>query len=102
MPPDVVLRRAELATLCQRYGVSRLDLFGSAAAGADRPSLSDLDFLVEFDAPSSANYADNYFDLKEALERLFDRPVDLVVASAIKNPYFRESVEQGKLAIYAA
>ena len=102
MLQDIVLRHAELTGLCRRYGVSRLDLFGSAAAGADRPGLSDLDFLVEFKAPSSADYADNYFDLKEALERLFGHPVDLVVASAIRNPYFRESVERAKLSVYAA
>ena len=62
----------------------------------------DLDFLVEFAAPSSAAYADNFFGFKEALERLFGRPVDLVVASAIKNPYFRESVERAKRSVYAA
>ena len=102
MPRDVVLHHAELTGLCRRYGVSRLDLFGSAATGTDEPGLSDLDFLVEFKAPSSADYADNYFDLKEALERLFGHPVDLVVASAIRNPYFRESVERAKLSVYAA
>ena len=102
MPPDVALRQAELAILCRRYGVSRLDLFGSAATGTDRSGLSDLDFLVEFKAPSSPDYADNYFDLKEALERLFGSAVDLVVASAIRNPYFRESVERAKLSVYAA
>jgi len=102
MPPDVLLRHAELASLCRRYGVNRLDLFGSAAIGTNRPGLSDLDFLVEFEAPSSAHYADNYFDLKEALERLFGHPVDLIVDSAIRNPYFRESVERAKLSIYAA
>ena len=67
MSLDVLTRHAELATLCRRYGVSRLDLFGSAATGTDRPGLSHLDFLVEFKAPSRADYADNYFDLKEAL-----------------------------------
>jgi hypothetical protein len=102
VPPDVALRHAELVALCRQYGVSRLDLFGSAATGTDRPGLSDLDFLVEFKAPSSADYADNYFDLKEALEQLFGHPVDLVVASAIRNPYFRESVERAKLSVYAA
>lgn len=102
MTTDVILRRPELAGLCRQYGVRRLDLFGSASSGTDTAGLSDLDFLVEFEVPSSATYADNYFDLKDALERLFGRPVDLVVDSAIKNPYFRESVERGKLSVYAA
>jgi predicted nucleotidyltransferase len=39
---------------------------------------------------------------KEALEQLFGRSVDLVVPSAIRNPYFLESVERGKALLYAA
>jgi uncharacterized protein len=95
-------RRGELAVLCRRYRVHRLELFGSAAAGTDRPGESDLDFLVEFEAPPPASYADTYFGLKEALEELFGRPVDLVVASAVRNPYFRASVERTKTLLYAA
>ncbi|MND05577.1 hypothetical protein D3C83_264550 [compost metagenome] len=64
--------------------------------------MGDLDFLVEFEAPSAPDYADNYFGLKEALERAFGLPVDLVVWSAIRNPYFRDSVEGARLPVYAA
>lgn len=95
-------RRAELETLCRRFRVRRLELFGSAAAGEDRPGESDLDFLVEFEPLPSGAYADTYFGLLEALERLFGRPVDLVAASAIRNPYFRASVERTKTLLYAA
>lgn len=94
--------RADLEALCRRYRVRRLELFGSAASGQDRPGESDLDFLVEFQPLPSGAYADTYFGLLEALEHLFDRPVDLVVVSAIKNPYFRESVERTKALVYAA
>ena len=54
---------------------------------------SDLDFVVEFQPAAFGAYADTYFGLLEALERLFGRQVDLVVGSAIKNPYFLQSVE---------
>lgn len=94
------LPRTELARLCRSHHVRRLDLFGSAAAGRDRPG-SDLDFLVEFE-PMEQGYSDNYFDLLESLERLFARPVDLVVANAIRNPYFRQSVEKTRTVLYAA
>ena len=53
--------RTDVAALCRRHGVRRLDLFGSAAAGRDRPGESDLDFLVEFDAHPPGGYADAYF-----------------------------------------
>ena len=94
--------RAELERLCRRFGVRRLELFGSAVTGRDLPSRSDLDFLVEFAPLPPGTYADTYFGLHEALEQLFGRPVDLVVASAIRNPYFRQSVEQSKVLLYAA
>ena len=63
---------------------------------------SDLDFLVEFQPLKPGTYADAYFGLKEGLERLFQRPIDLVIESAIKNPYFLKKVEQTKHGLYAA
>ncbi len=95
-------RRNELEALCRRHGVRRLELFGSAATGRERRGESDLDFLVEFAPLPPGGYADAYFGLLESLEALFGRPVDLVVASAIKNPYFREAVERTKALLYAA
>jgi hypothetical protein len=82
--------------------VLRLELFGSAATRQDTPGESDLDFLVEFGEVPPGSYADAYFGLLESLEQLFGRPVDLVVASAIRNPYFRESVDRTKATVYAA
>jgi len=101
MIPEIEQRRAQLEALCRRFGVRRLELFGSAATGVYQSGASDLDFLVEFAPPIGPGYADRYFGLLEALEALFGRPVDLVVASAIKNPYFRESVEKTRELLYA-
>jgi predicted nucleotidyltransferase len=101
MNPLFGRRRAELEALCRRYGVLRLELFGSGAVGHDRQGESDFDFLVEFDSLAPGTYADAYFGLREALEALTGRPVDLVVASAIKNPYFRQVVERTKTLLYA-
>ena len=91
---------AELEQLCLRYNVLRLDLFGSAATSQYQPEKSDLDFVVEFQPLPDGAYADTYFGLLEALERLFGKPVDLVVDSAIKNPYFRQSIEKTKRPVY--
>lgn len=95
-------KREQLATLCRQYHVQRLALFGSALRDYFDSERSDLDFLVEFEPLLAGTYADSYFGLIEALEQLFERPVDLVVESAIKNPYFRESVERNKALLYAA
>lgn len=95
-------QQSELVTLCKRHRVKRLELFGSATRADFDARRSDLDFLVEFDQFPAGAYADAYFGLLESLEQLFQRPVDLVVASAIKNPYFRQAVERTKTLLYAA
>lgn len=94
-------RRAEIAELCRRLHVRRLDAFGSAVKGSFDPQSSDLDFLVEFEPLAPAEYADAWFALKEGLEAVFGRPVDLVNPAAIENPYFRESVELSRESVYA-
>ena len=95
-------KSAELEQMCRDYSVARLDLIGSAATGLYQSKDSDLDFLVEFRPLPFGSYADAYFGLLESLQQLFGRPVDLVVVSAIKNPYFLQSVEQTRTPIYAA
>ena len=102
MSPDVANSKLEIEQLCRRFHVKRLHLFGSAASGGEHNSRSDLDFLVEFRPLRAGAYANNYFGLLESFERLFDRPVDLVVPSAIENPYFLQSVEETKILLYAA
>ena len=102
MRPELEQRRGELETVCRRYGVRRLELFGSTATGQDRPGESDLDFLVEFGPLPPGGYADAYFGLLESLEELFGRTVDLVVPSAIRNSYFLKAIEETRTLLYAA
>ena len=102
MDPSIVASRRELEGICSRYNVLRLDLFGSAATENYRPHQSDLDFLVEFHTVPAGAYTDTYFGLREALERLFGRPIDLIVRSAIRNPYFLQSVEESRTIVYEA
>lgn len=63
-----------------RLGVKSLALFGSTARGDARPD-SDVDLLVEFDRPVGL-FA--FLDLKNYLERLLARPVDLVTPNALR------------------
>ncbi len=98
--PLIGERTADLERLCQRYRVRRLALFGSAVTDRGLTEASDLDFLVEFEPLPSGVYANTYFGLLEALQQLFNRPVDLVVESAIKNPYFLAAVEATRTSVY--
>lgn len=92
-----------LKELCLKYRVRRLELFGSALTGENfRAEQSDLDFLVEFLPLKQGEYADTYFGLLEAFERLFDRHVDLVMPGAIKNSYFLEAINKNRKVLYAA
>jgi uncharacterized protein len=90
-----------VADLCRSFGVRRLSVFGSAASSRFDAATSDVDFIVEFDDSVSSAF-DAYFELKEALERLVGRPVDLVMKKALENPYFAESVERSRRELYAA
>lgn len=91
-----------LPALCRRFGVRRLDLFGSAATGRFDPARSDLDFLVLFEHLPPGAYADAFFGLREGLEALFGRPVDLVTGAALGNPHFRRRVEAERRALFPA
>ena len=98
---DIERHRALVAALCRRNGARRLNLFGSATRDDFDAQHSDLDFLVEFENLEPAQYAQAYFALKEGLERIFERPVDLVTENNLDNPYFRQRVQSERLNLYA-
>ena len=92
----------EIKQLCVKYRVKRLELFGSATGDDFNPQKSDIDFLVEFLPLKAGEYADAYFGLLEAMQELFNRPVDLVMTGAVKNQYFLESINRTREVLYAA
>lgn len=100
MVPVIAQREQELRQRCQRFHVERLELFGSAASGRFDPETSDLDFLVSFKPLRPGQHADSYFGLLLALQELFGRQVDLVMTSAIRNPYFLQAIEPTRTLIY--
>jgi predicted nucleotidyltransferase len=103
MIDEIAPRRDELRAVCRRFHVRRLDLFGSAARGDFDPQRSDVDFLVEFDPthPDALSLRTN-FGLKEALEGLLGRPVDLIEPGAVRNPYLKASIECSREPVFAA
>jgi hypothetical protein len=96
-------KQTELAALCERFGVERLEVFGSAASEDFDPHKSDFDFIVEFRADHDLGpWLRDYFGLREALEALFGYPVDLVMSSAMKNPYFIREAGRTRRLVYGA
>lgn len=103
MIPLVDERREELAKLCRKYGVAKLEVFGSATTGDFDPAASDIDFLVEFlPGQDLGPWLAHYQDLRDELERLLGRKVDLVMAGALRNPYFIREVDRTRQVVYAA
>lgn len=100
MHPLIETNREAIARLCRRFGVQRLDVFGSAATTDFDPDRSDFDFAVEFDAAAEPTAFDCYFGLREGLESLLHRPVDLVTVNSIRNPFFRRSIESRREAVF--
>ena len=88
-----------LIGLCKRHKVKELYIFGSILTSRFNDS-SDVDFLVQFDNVDILEYADNYFDFKEKLEKLFDREIDLLENQAIRNPIFRRVLDRDKKLVY--
>lgn len=102
MHVSIADKRGELIELCQRYAVARLEVFGSAARGTDfNPETSDADFLVEFRSDSDLRPFDQYFGFAEALRDALGRPVDLVEADMVRNPYLQASIDQSRELVYA-
>jgi len=92
----------QLITLCKKYRVATMHLFGSAATDTFNEK-SDVDFLISFRNDVHLDeYADNYFELLFEMEDIFERKVDLVTEKSLSNPFFIRSVNQTKQLIYAA
>lgn len=92
----------QIAELCRRFGVRKLWLFGSAADGRFDPDTSDVDLAVEFGPPPGMGLAAQYFDFCEELRTLFQREIDLVERSAVRNPIMLRAIERQEKLIYAA
>ncbi len=89
----------DIKRLCSRHKVRRLYVFGSVLTGNYNES-SDVDFIVEFEQIDIAEYADNYYDFKFSLEDILHKPIDLLEEKAIKNPYFRQVMNNKRQLIY--
>lgn len=89
----------KIKALCSKHKVATLFVFGSVLTD-NFEKYSDIDFLVDFSGVDLYDYADNYFDLKNSLENLLERKVDLLEDKALKNPYLRKSIDSSKQLIY--
>jgi predicted nucleotidyltransferase len=95
----VELNIEKIKILCAKHKVSKLFVFGSVLKDTFSNE-SDIDLVVDFEKLDLSEYADNYFDLKDQLESIFKRPVDLLEEKGIRNPFLRKQTDQEKRLIY--
>lgn len=91
----------KIIDLCRRHRVRTLAVFGSILTDRFNDD-SDVDLLVDFEPINHADfdYVSNYFDLRDSLESLFKRKVDLIEEGGLRNKYFKANVNRTKQLIY--
>lgn len=102
MHPLIERNRPQIAMLCQRYCVRRLEVFGSVLRDDFDTASSDVDLAVEFEPAVPGQRLQQYFGLKDELEHLFARPVDLLELTAMENTRLKRLIERTKIPVYAA
>lgn len=95
-------QQQQLSSICRKHSVTNLFLFGSATSAAFSPS-SDMDFAVLFSEElSPLEHGEAFFALKDELEALYERPVDLISYRVVSNPVFKRELDETKVELYAA
>lgn len=95
----ITLNIEQINQLCLKHKVRKLYVFGSVLKDSFTNE-SDIDLVVDFEKIDLQEYADNYFDLKDQLEYVFKRPVDLLEEKGIRNPFLRQQIDFEKQLIY--
>ena len=101
MTPFLDSKLPAIRELCARHHVRSLYAFGSVIRDDFGPD-SDIDLMVDFEPIASANSFRRFFDIKDELELLLERPVDLITSGSISNPFFKQEIDSTKAALYAA
>ena len=89
----------QIRQFCKEFRVKNFSVFGSVLTD-NFSSDSDIDFVVDFDEKDPFKYTDLYFQLKEKLEQILKRQIDLIEERGIKNPFFRKEIDESKVVIY--
>jgi predicted nucleotidyltransferase len=94
-------RLVQVAEICERFKVRRLELYGSALGELFDPEKSDVDLIVSFlEGNDERLLPDRYFDLIDALSEAFGRPVSMIMDQLIRNRYLKQSIDATRETIY--
>lgn len=94
-------KQDEIAAICRRHRVERLEVFGSAARGTDfDPLRSDADFLVGYPRPLQSGFLDRWLQLNEELQGVLGCKVDLLLSDSIRNPYLKMAIDEDREVVF--
>ncbi len=97
---EILKNLADFNALCLNHNVKYLYAFGSSTTDRFDSEKSDIDLLVEIDTPDPLERGEKLLSLWDTFESFFQRKVDLLTDSSIKNPYLRKSIDSTKILIY--
>ena len=96
-------KKEEIATICRRHRVARLEVFGSAARGTDfDPERSDADFLVEYCPPLLPGLFERRISLQNELRAVLGREIDLIRVGTIRNRYRKATIDRDRETVFEA
>jgi uncharacterized protein len=96
----IQVRPDEFISLCKSYDVKSVYAFGSSVTDNFKEDTSDIDLLVELNTEDPITRGQNLLDLWDKLEAYFQRKVDLLTSSSIRNPILRKNIDSSKVLVY--
>ena len=97
---EILKQKSSFTLLCKKHNVRYLYAFGSSTTDKFDKLSSDIDLLVEIDDPDPIERGEKLLSLWDTFEQFFQRRVDLLTESSIRNPYLRKSIDSTKILIY--
>ena len=97
---DIKSKLQEFADLCISHKIKYLYAFGSSVTDSFNSQKSDIDLLVEIETHDPIERGEKLIDLWDKFELFFDRKVDLVTYSSIKNPILKNNIKKTRVLIY--
>lgn len=97
---NIQSRLADFTTLCKLYNVKNLYAFGSATTDQFSENSSDIDLIIEIEENDPIERGEKLMAIWDKLEEFFQRKVDLLTQSSLKNPILKKNIDTTKILIY--
>lgn len=93
-------RQKEFISLCKKHDVKTLYAFGSSTNERFNENTSDIDLLIELNCDDPLKRGEYLLSLWDLFEIFFQKKVDLLTISQIRNPILKRNIENTKVLIY--